>query len=112
MTRFRSASAALAGGILLLAGMAVTHPARAQNQAARSQQPEPAWLAANRAILAKESYALPPEEIRRLVEAPWYLNVALAQPNFGKKYFLEEPGEDFRRSRFSAVLTCGWAGSK
>ena len=75
--------------------MAVTHPARAQNQAARSQQPEPAWLAANRAILAKESYALPPEEIRRLVEAPWYLNVALAQPNFGKKYFLEEPGEDF-----------------
>ncbi len=95
MTQFRSASAALAGSILLLASMAVTYPVRAQNQAARSQQPEPAWLAANRAILAKESYALPPEEIRRLVEAPWYLNVALAQPNVSRKYFLKEPGEDF-----------------
>jgi dipeptidyl aminopeptidase/acylaminoacyl peptidase len=61
-----------------------------QNQA---QQNLPAWLAADRELLAKESYVVPPPEIAKLVTAPRHLNVSLTQPSPDRKHFLKEQSE-------------------
>jgi dipeptidyl aminopeptidase/acylaminoacyl peptidase len=74
------------GALLTLLSPLVLH---AQNAAPRaSQQAAPAWLATDRATLAKETYTAPPEEIRRMVEAPWDLNVAFTHQSPTRKYFL------------------------
>ena len=50
-------------------------------------------IAADRALLAKETYQLPPPEIVKLVTAPRYLNVALTTPSPDRKHFLREDTE-------------------
>jgi dipeptidyl aminopeptidase/acylaminoacyl peptidase len=50
-------------------------------------------IAADRALLAKESYQLPPPEIVKLVTAPRYLNVSLTNPSPDRKHFLREDTE-------------------
>ena len=86
--RYRAVLPALSRGVaalVLVAGsLAAQNPARSTQQ----QQAMPAWLAADRATLAAESYTVPPPEIRRLVEAPWDANVALTQPSPDRKRFL------------------------
>ena len=62
-------------------------PARAQGNDATAQ------IAADKALLAKETYQLPPAEIMRLVTAPRHLNVSLAQPSPDRKYFLKTESE-------------------
>ena len=81
--------------VVFLALLALTHPAIAQNPAQQQGAPTPAWLAANREILAKEGYVVPPPEIRRLVEVPWHLNVALNLPSPTRKHFVHEQVEEF-----------------
>ena len=75
---------------LFLALIVAAMPLGAQNQ---TQENLPAWLAADRALLAKESYQLPPAEIARLVTAPRHLNVSLSQPSPDRKLFLTEQTE-------------------
>ena len=53
----------------------------------------PAWLAANRAQLNKETYTQPAEGIAKLVAAPRHLNVALSQPSPNRRFFLKEQSE-------------------
>jgi dipeptidyl aminopeptidase/acylaminoacyl peptidase len=68
----------------------------AQTPAPRAQQQAtPAWLAADRATLAKETYTAPPAEIRRLVEVPWDLNVAFSDQSPTRKYFLNIREKEF-----------------
>ena len=93
MTRFLPVPSRAARGIVLLALLALPFPALAQTQA--QQQGMPAWLAADREILAKETHVVPPPEIRRLVEVPWHLNVSLNQPSPTRKHFLHEQTEEF-----------------
>jgi dipeptidyl aminopeptidase/acylaminoacyl peptidase len=82
MTRIRS---------LLLSGLALCAvPLHGQNQ---TQQSLPAWLTADREVLAKESYVQPPADIVKLVTAPRHLNVSLTQPSPDRKYFLKEQSE-------------------
>jgi dipeptidyl aminopeptidase/acylaminoacyl peptidase len=73
-------SAVLSGLLCIL-----TAPVRAQGPAAAAPD-----LAALRARLAVETYATPPEEIARLVNAPRHLNVLLTQLSPDRKYFLRE----------------------
>ena len=61
--------------------------------AGAAAKPEPAWLVADKAQLAKETYAAPSAEIANLVAAPRHLNVALSQPSPDRKYFLKEQSE-------------------
>lgn len=91
MTWFRPVSCLASLGIPLL--VLVVQPLAAQSQSA--QQPVPAWLAANREILAKEAHVAPPPEIRKLVEVPWHLNVSLTQPSPSRKHFVYEQAEEF-----------------
>jgi dipeptidyl aminopeptidase/acylaminoacyl peptidase len=87
-------------------------------------------IAADRALLAKESYQLPPPEIVRLVTAPRYLNVSLTSPSPDRKHFLKEDTEglpsvtafgkphyyfaglqvDFKANRARALTTRGSVG--
>jgi dipeptidyl aminopeptidase/acylaminoacyl peptidase len=83
MTRIRS----ILGAAMLLAAL----PLRAQQN--QAQQSLPAWLAADREVLAKESYVQPPADIVKLVTAPRHLNVSLTQPSPDRKYFLKEQSE-------------------
>src|SRR6185503_16752730 len=94
MTRYHPVVSATSRAVLLLSVVALLLPA--QIPAPRpEQQAAPAWLAASRAVLAKESYTAPPSEIRRLVEAPWDLNVALTLPSPNRKYFLNVQEKEF-----------------
>ncbi len=64
-------------------------PLAAQN----SQAIVAAQLAADRELLAKESYITPPAEIVRLVTAPRHLNVTLTQPSPDRRHFLKEQSD-------------------
>jgi dipeptidyl aminopeptidase/acylaminoacyl peptidase len=61
--------------------------------AAQQNQDVPPWLAADRAILSKDTYQLPPAEIASLVTAPRHLNVSLSQPSPDRRLFLKEQTE-------------------
>ena len=50
-------------------------------------------VAADRELLAKESYIMPPAEIVKLVTAPRHLNVMLTQPSPDRRHFLKEQSE-------------------
>ena len=63
-------------------------PVLAQGNANPSAQ-----IAADKAILAKESYLAPPPEIAKLVTAPRHLNVSLASPSPTRRYFLKTESE-------------------
>ena len=63
-------------------------PVLAQGNADPSAQ-----IAADKAILAKESYLAPPPEIAKLVTAPRHLNVSLASPSPTRRYFLKTESE-------------------
>ena len=87
-------------------------------------------IAADRALLAKESYQLPPAEIVKLVTAPRYMNVSLTNPSPDRKHFLKEDTEglpsvnvfgkphyyfgglqvDFKANRARALTTRGSVG--
>ena len=68
----------------------------AQNPTQSAHQPAtPAWLAADRATLAKKTYTTPPPEIRRLVDAQWDLNVAFTEQSPTRKYFLDIREKEF-----------------
>ncbi len=63
-------------------------------QALHAQQSTVAQqIAADRALLAKESYVTPPPEIAKLVTAPRYLNVALTAPSPDRTRFLDLEGD-------------------
>ena len=64
-------------------------PLAAQN----SQASVAAQVAADRELLAKESYITPPAEIARLVTAPRHLNVTLTQPSPDRRHFLKEQSD-------------------
>lgn len=87
MARFPRLILAISRGIL--PGILLPLAVHAQNSPQRAeQQAVAAWLAADRATLAKETYTVPPEDIRRMVEAPWDLNVAFSSQSPTRKYFL------------------------
>jgi dipeptidyl aminopeptidase/acylaminoacyl peptidase len=69
------------------AGCAVVLPLHAQQNDAAAQ------IAADRALLATETYVLPPKEIVDLVTAPRYLNVSLTQASPDRRHFLKEESE-------------------
>ena len=52
-----------------------------------------AQVAAQKALLAKETYQLPPAGIAKLVTAPRHLNVSLTQPSPDRKRFLQAESE-------------------
>ena len=64
-------------------------PLAAQN----SQASVAGQVAADRELLAKESYIMPPAEIVKLVTAPRHLNVTLTQPSPDRRHFLKEQSE-------------------
>ncbi len=68
-------------------------PAFIHGQQPQNAEATPAWLAADRAILAADGYQVPPPEIVKLVTAPRHLNVTLTQPSPDRRYFLKEQGE-------------------
>ena len=70
------------------AGCAVVLPLHAQTQNDAAAQ-----IAADRALLASESYVLPPKGIVDLVTAPRHLNVSLTQPSPDRRHFLKEESE-------------------
>jgi hypothetical protein len=81
---------------VLLVALVRSLALNAQNPAPRAQQQAtPAWLAADRATLAKETYTVPPAEIRRMVEVPWDLNVAFRDQSPTRKYFLNIREKEF-----------------
>ncbi|MCX5766446.1 MAG: prolyl oligopeptidase family serine peptidase [Gemmatimonadetes bacterium] len=83
--------------VVVLAGLAMltlTASLGAQASTTRdSAQNTPAWLAANRAQLGKESYAAPTDLISKLVTAPRHLNVSLTLASPNRKLFLKEQSE-------------------
>lgn len=52
-----------------------------------------AQVAADKALLAKETYVQPPAEILKLVTAPRHLNVSLTQPSPDRRHFLKAESE-------------------
>jgi dipeptidyl aminopeptidase/acylaminoacyl peptidase len=52
-----------------------------------------AQIAADKALLAKESYQMPPDAIAKLVLAPRHLNVSLSQPSPDRRHFLKQESE-------------------
>lgn len=93
MTRFSVFLSTSSYGVLIaLSPVALA----AQNAAVRTeQQAMAAWLSADRATLAKETYTVPPEEIRRMVEVPWDANVAFSDQSPTRKYFLNVREKEF-----------------
>jgi dipeptidyl aminopeptidase/acylaminoacyl peptidase len=81
--------AVLVRGLVACAVLAL--PLRGQNQ--QDSVPVAPWLAANRAILAAETYQVPPADIAKLVMAPRHLNVTLSQPSPDRRFFLKEQSE-------------------
>ena len=65
----------------------VVAPLQAQGNDAAAQ------MSAAKALLAKETYQLPPAEIMKLVTAPRHLNVSLAQPSPDRTHFLKAESE-------------------
>jgi dipeptidyl aminopeptidase/acylaminoacyl peptidase len=65
----------------------VVAPVQAQGNDAAAQ------ISAAKALLAKETYQLPPAEIMKLVTAPRHLNVSLAQPSPDRTHFLKAESE-------------------
>ncbi|MDA1080535.1 MAG: hypothetical protein O2973_02485, partial [Gemmatimonadetes bacterium] len=63
-------------------------PVRAQGNVNAAAQ-----MAADRELLAKEGYQLPPAEIAKLVTAPRHLNIALNQPSPDRTTFLKQESE-------------------
>ena len=76
--------------VFALLAAAGSSPLAAQTQ---TQQLEPAWLKADRELLAKESYVAPPDLVAKLITAPRHLNVSLTQPSPNRKFFLKEQSE-------------------
>ena len=76
----------LASALFFLSSL-VALPAGAQGNDAAAQ------VAAQKALLAKETYQLPPAAIAKLVTAPRHLNVSLAQPSPDRKHFLNAESE-------------------
>src|SRR6187399_2405611 len=61
---------------------------------AGAQNSDPASaIAADKALLAKESYQMPPAAIAKLVTAPRHLNVSLGQPSPDRRLFLKQESE-------------------
>ena len=58
-----------------------------------AQQDVAQQIAADRAILARETYQAPPPAITRLVTAPRYQNVTLALPSPDRKHFLRQESD-------------------
>jgi dipeptidyl aminopeptidase/acylaminoacyl peptidase len=52
-----------------------------------------AAIAADKALLAKEGYQVPPDAIAKLVLAPRHLNVSLSQPSPDRRHFLKQESE-------------------
>jgi dipeptidyl aminopeptidase/acylaminoacyl peptidase len=52
-----------------------------------------AQIAADKALLAKETYQMPPEAIAKLVLAPRHLNVSLSAPSPDRRHFLKQESE-------------------
>jgi dipeptidyl aminopeptidase/acylaminoacyl peptidase len=52
-----------------------------------------AAIAADKALLAKETYQMPPAEIAKLVSAPRHLNVSLTLPSPDRRLFLKQESE-------------------
>jgi hypothetical protein len=52
-----------------------------------------AQIAADKALLAKETYQMPPDAIAKLVLAPRHLNVSLSQPSPDRRHFLKQESE-------------------
>ncbi len=75
----------LSTGLFFIAFAAV----RADAQNAEQAQA----IAADKALLAKESYQKPPEAIAKLVTAPRHLNVSLGQPSPDRRLFLKQESE-------------------
>jgi dipeptidyl aminopeptidase/acylaminoacyl peptidase len=71
-------------GVLLSLAFA---PVGAQNSDAAAS------IAASKALLAKETYQMPPAEIAKLVTAPRHLNVLLGQASPDRRLFLKQESE-------------------
>jgi dipeptidyl aminopeptidase/acylaminoacyl peptidase len=89
-----------------------------------------AQLAADRALLAKETYQVPPPEVAKLVTAPRWKNVSLTRAAPNRRYFLKEQSDgltdvtafgkphyyfaglqvDFKANRARSLTTRGAAG--
>jgi dipeptidyl aminopeptidase/acylaminoacyl peptidase len=96
MHRFRSSLSAAALFAIVLAGNLLAQQAPARAGGAPNRTPSAdvaAQLAADRALLAQETYQLPPADIVRLATAPRFQNVSLTQPSSNRKYFLREQSE-------------------
>jgi dipeptidyl aminopeptidase/acylaminoacyl peptidase len=78
----------------LLRLLSVSIVALALPAAAHAQNAEQAnAIAADKALLAKETYQMPPAEIAKLVTAPRHLNVSLGQPSPDRRLFLKQESE-------------------
>jgi dipeptidyl aminopeptidase/acylaminoacyl peptidase len=94
MTRFSQLASATSR--VMLVALVSPLVLKAQTPAPRAQQQAtPAWISADRAVLAKETYTVPPAEIRRMVEVPWDLNVAFSDQSPTRKYFLNVREKEF-----------------
>ena len=94
MTRFSQLVSAISR-IMLVAPLMSSLHLDAQTPARAQQQATPAWLSADRAALANETYTVPPAEIRRMVEVPWDLNVWFSDQSPTRKYFLNVREKEF-----------------
>ncbi|MCC6243302.1 MAG: prolyl oligopeptidase family serine peptidase [Gemmatimonadaceae bacterium] len=82
----RPSCARLLSGSLLFLSLAA-RPAFSQNG------DQAAAIAADKALLAKETYQAPPPEIAKLVTAPRHLNVSLTAPSPDRRHFLKQESE-------------------
>ncbi len=114
----------------LLAVLVATGSLRAQQAPPQNPNDVPPWLAADRAVLDAETYQVPPPEIQKLVTAPRFQNVTLAQPSPDRRHFLKQESEglpsvqtfgkphyyfaglqvDFKANRARTLTTRGSAG--
>lgn len=91
MRPVRSLSRAAVGALLLALTAAPTLVAQ---QAAVSASPEvAAQLAAARARLAQETYAVPPADVAALVTAPRHLSISLTGQSPDRRHFLKQESE-------------------
>lgn len=81
-------------GLILAAPLAAqVAPAAPAPPTARPADARTEAIAANRALLARESYVTPPGPIAELVNAPRHLNVSLSQPSPDRSRFLKVESE-------------------